>query len=198
MMTCGRDANHVYLQVVGIGDEHGAITGHGQPAHRHGHPQGRPGPGTRTADSSDNLAGLDNDLPLLVLAATAHAAGIPRLPSPATQLSSRPLRHEAQAFAAAGVRGPHHPSHRTSIRRPETERSPNGVELERPEGLRPPTTVIDQVRDIATPPSFRMSAGAARDRHPRRGAVVCQPLPGRFIPPTMTQQTVFRHAGVVI
>ena len=64
-------------------------------------------------DLSHNLSGLDDELLLLVLAATAHAAGRPRLLSPATavpnRVQARPTTHSSA------------PDHRTRPR-PEDER----------------------------------------------------------------------------
>jgi hypothetical protein len=79
-------------------------------------------------DLSDNISGLDDDLLLLILAATAHAAGRPRLLSPARDVTPRPA--------------PRGTGHRDSIghspgRRPEDEPWVEQALDERHEGPRP-------------------------------------------------------------
>ncbi|WP_122263786.1 hypothetical protein [Ornithinimicrobium cerasi] len=79
-------------------------------------------------DLSNDLCGLDDDLLLLVLAATAHAAGRPRLLSPATAVATRP---------APRTVNPRESISRRAGRRPEDERWVEHAPAERHEGPRP-------------------------------------------------------------
>ncbi|AXH95989.1 hypothetical protein [Ornithinimicrobium avium] len=65
-------------------------------------------------DLSNDLSGLDDELLLLVLAATAHAAGRPRLLSPATAVPDRAQARPATHNITPGQRTQPHP-------RPEDE-----------------------------------------------------------------------------
>ena len=69
-------------------------------------------------DLSNNLAGLDDDLLLLVLAATAHAAGRPRLLSPDTAVATPPAtrRTSSDTHGSNDVQGP---ARQRPARRPE-------------------------------------------------------------------------------
>ncbi len=78
-------------------------------------------------DLSNDLSGLDDELLLLVLAATAHAAGRPRLPAPAAAV---PDPSNAMPFKQSNA-----PNHRTQSR-PEDERWA-GQAPERHEGPTP-------------------------------------------------------------
>lgn len=88
-------------------------------------------------DLSNDLSGLDDDLLLLVLAATAHAAGRPRLLSSATPVTTPAT--STQAFPPPlGSNGLLDPPHYGPGRRPEHERSVTATtELERREGPLP-------------------------------------------------------------
>lgn len=88
------------------------------------------------ADLSNNLTGLDDELLLLILAATGHAAGRPRLLSPATGLTS-PATSERRPPHTVESTGSPSPARRQPVRRPENERSATQAERERPEGLHP-------------------------------------------------------------
>jgi hypothetical protein len=87
-------------------------------------------------DLSNNLAGLDDDLLLLVLAATAHAAGRPRLLSPATAVATpaAPTRASSPTHGSNDSTDP--PRHRP-VRRPEDERWAEDTLSERGEGPLP-------------------------------------------------------------
>lgn len=72
-------------------------------------------------DLSNNLTGLDDDLLLLVLAATAHAAGRPRLLMPATAVASSAGRPpSSREYGTSAVQTGNHPR---PVPRPERERS---------------------------------------------------------------------------
>ncbi len=65
-------------------------------------------------DLFNNLSGLDDELLLLVLAATAHAAGRPRLLAPASAVAASPgwdQTERAQSFPGRHT-GPRHTSSR--------------------------------------------------------------------------------------
>lgn len=103
-------------------------------------------------DLSNNLSGLDDDLLLLVLAATAHAAGRPRLLSPATAVAAPAAPDQTNQSPSStglpatpkGTSSPTHgpinptdsPRHRPGGR-PEDERWADQASLERCEGPRP-------------------------------------------------------------
>jgi hypothetical protein len=87
-------------------------------------------------DLSNNLSGLDDDLLLLVLAATAHAAGRPRLLSPATALATPPATRRTSSPTHGSNDSTDPPRHRP-VRRPEDERWAADALQERREGPRP-------------------------------------------------------------
>ncbi len=102
-------------------------------------------------DLSNNLSGLDDELLLLVLAATAHAAGRPRLLAPASAVAASPgwdQTERAQSLPgrdngsrqpssrAPGVDPTDPHDHRTE-RRPEDEGRTDRDPLDRSDGPRP-------------------------------------------------------------
>ncbi len=103
-------------------------------------------------DLSNNLSGLDDDLLLLVLAATAHAAGRPRLLAPASSVAVSPggdQTRRAQSFPGRhtdpmhtssrtlGSVNPADPHHARPVRRPDDERRADPAAPERRDGPRP-------------------------------------------------------------
>ncbi|USQ77807.1 hypothetical protein [Ornithinimicrobium cryptoxanthini] len=86
-------------------------------------------------DLSNDLSGLDDELLLLVLAATAHAAGRPRLLSPATAVPA-PANPPGSSLKYGTIGATTFPAPK-SIRRPEGERSTNGAMPDPREGRRP-------------------------------------------------------------
>ena len=87
-------------------------------------------------DLSNNLSDLDADLLLLILAATAHAAGRPRLLSPATAVTTSATSRPSSVPTPGSV-GASATLLNQRTRRPENERSATEAEPERREGLRP-------------------------------------------------------------
>lgn len=86
-------------------------------------------------DLSNNLSGLDDDLLLLILAATAHAAGRPRLLAPATAVPA-PV-DPPQSSRTHGTMDATETPPRQTMRRPEAERSTNGLRPDPGGGLHP-------------------------------------------------------------
>ncbi len=87
-------------------------------------------------DLANNLSGLDDDLLLLVLAATAHAAGRPRLLSPATAVTTPPAPRRTSSPTQRSTDPTDSPRHRPG-RRPEDERWVASAMREGREGPRP-------------------------------------------------------------
>lgn len=101
-------------------------------------------------DLSNNLSSLDDELLLLVLAATAHAAGRPRLLAPASTVAAAPIaEHEHPATVLPGQTSPRqtssgapapdraHPHDLRAVRRPEDERRADHSTMDLEDGLRP-------------------------------------------------------------
>lgn len=98
-------------------------------------------------DLADNLTGLDDELLLLVLAATAHAAGRPGLLAPVSTVDAPPIEeHEHPATPLPGQTSPRRTSsrapaldrtHPRSVRRPEDERRADHSSTGPHDGLRP-------------------------------------------------------------